>query len=247
MSRRDWLALCLAVVWAAVFFLWAALAYSAERRVDTAIVFVVDCSNSMDYQERALVREAHIAAITSPDVQQAIRELPSHAVAMAYVEFSAGRAETRIGWTLVTGLISAEAFVAPLRAADDCSIVRGNTPIDVALGQALTLLGTLPYTADRLVVDVVGDGQDNNGLENDDDVSADLPIMRAALLAIGATINGLPMVLSTTEAETLVPWYCGTATQAPNVRGGYGSFCRTLNDIADLPIELRQKIVQELY
>jgi hypothetical protein len=242
--------------------MFAALALDAvstaaaeSNHVDTALIFVVDCSGSMDAKEVRFVRDAHREAILSPDVMQAVRETSTGQVAMAYVEFAAGMAWTAADWSLVRDQGSAEAFLGSAYRTGACGKDRvsgANTPIVQGFRQALLLANQIPYGYDRLVVDVIGDGKDNSGAYVDDsreyDPAEELGNARSALLTKGAVINGLPMILGTTE-EDLVEWYCGDGAKGlePHVRGGMGSFCRTLDHIEDLPLELRHKIVEELY
>ena len=108
------------------------------------------------------------------------------------------------------------------------SILPGQTAIGEALLAALTLLGRVPATAKRNVVDVIGDGRSNNGI-------APGPI-RDRMAAANMTINGLCILH---EEPDLLAFY-----QA-EVIGGPGAFALTCKDYADFAEAMRQKLTRE--
>lgn len=85
-----------------------------HRRVDTAIVFVVDVSGSMKRHEIETARQAHAAAMLSPDVLDAIREGgDTRRIAVAYIEFG-DVAQIGIDWMIVSDAGDARLFAALL-------------------------------------------------------------------------------------------------------------------------------------
>jgi Mg-chelatase subunit ChlD len=201
--------------------------------VDVAVVFVVDTSYSMNEGELAIARAAHVAAFRSREVLAAIAREEVR-VGVAYVEFGAF-AETIVGWTVVEDPETAEVFAAALAAAPVLS--RPGTGIAEGLTEAGRLLDRAPYRAARTVVDILGDGIN----------SVPSPFHRApvaearnALLARGAIVNGMPLLIDPSEAA-LDLYYEET------VIGGPGAFSMPLTDIGQMPVALRQKIIAELF
>jgi len=215
-------------------------AYGEEiTNVDTAIVFVVDCSRTMDAKERNLTRSAHARAVQSPQVLEAIAQGYFKRIAVSYVEFS-DSATVRIPWMVVDTPESAALFARQL-LGEPCIINQQRTNIAAGLEVAYLLLSRfLTYEADRLVIDVVGDGSDNHG--------TGLAEVRKFLIDYGAVINGIPMPASSGEATRLFHYYCGDRREGIEgfVAGGLGYYCETLESIEQMELQLRRKIVLEI-
>jgi hypothetical protein len=119
------------------------------------------------------------------------------------------------------------------------------------------VLPALPAPVDRVVIDVSGDGIDN--CSDPDSVEAE----RAAVLATGATINGLPILVPGendvvgagafrapgyglrpvspgSEQTTLDRWY------REHVVGGPAAFVLAARGYGDFSRALRQKFVLEI-
>lgn len=215
---------------ASTAILWLGQARADDRPlVDVAIVFVADTSNSISTSERYLERRSHADALASEPVQSAIADTATGAIATAYVEFGS-QAWVRVGWTRIDGIEPAKAFGAAVLKAD--FTMNGETAVGAGLEVADGLIASLPYKAQRVVVDVIGNGDSNFG----DPVGP----ARAALLARGAIINGMPMIRDAADAD-LVPYY------AAQITGGPGHFNMPLTVIGDMPEALRRKILLELY
>jgi hypothetical protein len=199
----------LVIGWVAVTSLWAAaaagLAAPALRRadvpagavgttVDVELVLAVDISYSMDPEEQALQREGYIAALTSPEFLNALRQGLHGKIVAAYVEW-AGAAEQRIvvPWQVIDGRGSAEAFANAIADAPYRRAYR--TSISGVLEFAAPLFGTSGHRGLRRVVDVSGDGANNQGTM--------VTLARDELLAKGVTINGLPIMLKRPSAATM--------------------------------------------
>jgi len=178
---------CLA---AGLAFLWALAAPPAqaqtETEVDLALVIAVDISFSMDTDEQALQREGFAQAFRSQAVHDAIRRGMLGKIAVTYMEW-AGSPDQKVivPWTTLDNSESLMAFAdkiatTPLRRAQRTSI---SSAIDYSAG----LLEQSGVVATRQVIDVSGDGPNNQGrlvIEARDEA-----------LAKGITINGLPIML----------------------------------------------------
>ena len=217
---------------AAVLAMLAALpaATAQGEKVDAAVVFLVDASGSMSAVEMAMARESHASALTSSEVLSAIVGGENGRIAIAYVEF-ADRPQTRIGWTVIDGVASASAFAEAV-AQGEAPVPGSMTGLGAALMAADVLFDTLPYGTSRLVVDIVGDGRNN--------LAPHTIAGRRPLLARGAVINALPLMLS--PDDDFIDAYF-----AHEVAGGPGHFVMPIAAIDAMPTALRSKIVLELY
>lgn len=155
--------------------------------VDLELILAVDCSGSVDEVEAQLQREGYIAALTSDRVINAIKSGENRRIGVAYVEW-AGEIYQRIivDWTIVEDADSAKAVAAKI-AASPYMALRW-TSISAAIDFSVALFQKSPFESQRQVIDISGDGKNNNGR---DVVSA-----RDAAVASGIIINGLPILNS---------------------------------------------------
>lgn len=237
--RLSWLLTSLAAGWLALASPVAGfLAPSPARaeEVDLLLVLAVDISYSMDEDEQRLQRMGYIEAITSNDVINAIRDGMIGKIAVAYTEW-AGSTSQRIlvDWHLIGGRDDAEQFAAALTEAPISRAYR--TSIGEALVHAADVIRQSPHTAARKVIDISGDGPNNQG--------RNAPAARDTVVAAGITINGLPLMLKRPvygwfDIEDLDRYY------AECVIGGPAAFSVPVRDVAAFPEAIRRKLVQEI-
>jgi hypothetical protein len=158
----------------------------AESEVDLALVIAVDISYSMDPEEQALQREGFAQAFKSPLVHDAIRRGMLGRIAVVYMEW-AGAYDQRVvvPWSILDNPESILAFAdriaaTPLRRAQ-------RTSISGAIDYSVKLHEENGIEAQRRVIDVSGDGPNNQG-------RLVMPA-RDEAVAKGITINGLPIML----------------------------------------------------
>lgn len=194
--------------------------------VDVELVLAVDISYSMDPDEQALQREGYAQALISREFLQALRNGINGKIAITYVEW-AGTHDRNvvIPWRLIDGPESADAFSNELMQKPYRRASR--TSISGALEFSMPLFDNSGYRGLRRVVDVSGDGANNNG--------PPVTQVRDKLIAAGITINGLPILLkrqnyATMDIEQLDVYY------EDCVIGGPGSFV--------IPIREREKFVE---
>ena len=207
-----------------------------EERVDIALVLAVDVSRSMSLEELRIQREGYAAAIASPEVVRAIGEGAYRRIAVTLFEWANNsHAREIIGWTIIGNQADADAVSAALLA--DHSFGQRRTSISGAIDHAAGLLATVPYQADRHVIDISGDGPNNQGM----------PVTEARDRAIarGITINGLPMMTrdgfaSQFHIEDLDRYYTKC------VIGGPGAFMVPVNDWEQFAEAVRRKLVLEI-
>jgi hypothetical protein len=204
--------------------------------VDVELVIAVDVSYSMDPDEQALQREGYVRALTSRDFLQALREGANAKIAITYFEW-AGQFDQKIlmPWRLIEGPESADAVAAEIARAPYRRASR--TSISGALTFAKPLFDNSGYRGLRRVIDVSGDGANNNG--------ALLTPVRDDVLAAGITINGLPIMLkrpttSMMDIENLDVYY------EDCVAGGAGSFVIPIREREKFIEATRQKLVLEI-
>lgn len=205
------------------------LALASGQDVDAAIVLLVDMSESMDADERRILRESHADAVASETVLEAISEGEFQRVAFTYVEFG-NVAVVRVGWSIIDGRESAGRFRQRILAAPMANL--GFTGIGGGLEIARVLLAFCPCRPTKQVVDVAADGKNNT--------HPSLYLARQALLEMGAVINGLPVEIR--------PWDFDITTYfAENIVGGPAAFNLPVTGVEELPERLRQKILLDLY
>jgi hypothetical protein len=162
--------------------------------VDVELVLAVDVSYSMDPDEQALQREGYMAAITSLEFMRALREGMHGKIAMTYFEWAGvHHRQVIVPWRLIDGPESADAFSADIGRARYSRASR--TSVSGAIEFGAMLLESSGYRGIRRVIDVSGDGVNNNGPL--------VTVVRDEVVAKGITINGLPIMLKRPNPSTM--------------------------------------------
>jgi hypothetical protein len=206
------------------------------KSVDVELVLAVDVSYSMDMDELAIQREGYAQAIVSKDFLQALKTGPNGKIAVTYFEWAASSDQKIIiPWRVIDGPESADAVAAeimktPIRRAS-------RTSISGAINFAMPLFEENPYHGIRRVIDISGDGPNNNGMP--------VTIARDAALEKGVIINGLPIMVkepsySTMDIDNLDLYY------EDCVIGGPGSFVVSIKDREKFKEAIRTKLVLEV-
>lgn len=217
---------------------WGVGARAEPLPVDVELVLAVDVSWSMDRGEQAIQRDGYEAAFRSPEVQEAILNGTYGRIAVTYVEWAGQASQTTVvPWTLIDSKQAADAFAYRLSIEEPERERR--TSISSAIDFAATLFGTGNFEGLRRVVDVSGDGPNNEGRPVTD--------ARDAAVTRGLVINGLPLMTSGIEGATS---WGGIADldryYAQCVIGGPGAFIVPVHDWAQFPEAVRRKLVLEL-
>jgi hypothetical protein len=204
--------------------------------VDVELVLAVDISYSMDPEELTLQREGYVEAITSPDFLNALRGGMHGRVAISYVEW-AGIIEQKIvmPWRLIDGPATAQTVAAEIGRAPIRRAYR--TSISGALNFSAPLFDGNGFRGIRRVIDVSGDGANNQGPL--------VTLARDDVLAKGITINGLPIMLKRPNPATM---------DIPNldvyyedcVIGGPGAFVVPIREREKFREAIRTKLVLEI-
>ena len=125
---------------------------------------------------------------------QALKYGPNSKVAVTYFEWSAvSDQRIIIPWRVIEGPESADAVANEIMKTP---VRRGSrTSISGAISFALPLFEQNPYRGLRRVIDISGDGPNNNG--------PPVAGVREAALAKGVTINGLPIMVKEPSYSTM--------------------------------------------
>jgi hypothetical protein len=207
-----------------------------DPTVDVELILAVDVSYSMDLDELAIQREGYAQAIVSKEFLQALKSLPNGKISITYFEWAASNDQkVIIPWRVIDGpetadAVASEILKTPIRRAS-------RTSISGAINFAMPLFDEDPYHGVRRVIDISGDGPNNNGA----------PVLgaRDAALAKGIVINGLPIMVkepsySTMDIDNLDFYY------EDCVIGGPGSFVVSIKDRDKFKEAIRSKLLLEV-
>jgi hypothetical protein len=208
----------------------------ANPSVDVELVLAVDVSYSMDMDELALQREGYAQAIASKEFLQALKTGPNGKISVIYVEWAASSDQKIIiPWRVIDGpetadAVAGEIMKTPIRRAS-------RTSISGAINFAMPLFDENPHRGIRRVIDISGDGPNNNG--------SPVTAARDAALEKGIVINGLPVMVkepsySTMDIDNLDAYY------EDCVIGGPGSFVVTIKEREKFKEAIRTKLVLEI-
>jgi hypothetical protein len=213
---------------------------AAAEAVDLLLVLASNVSRSVDHPKFLLQRDGYAAAVSDPQVIEAIKSGPHGKIALCFVEWSGfGAQKLVIDWVAIDGAGTARKFgdlvvEAPRSFADRTSISGG---IDFALAQ----FNRAPFEAPRRTIDVSGDGTNNAG--------RDVRLARSEAVAQGVTINGL-VILSQPQvsfnAEHTNPPGGLENYYRENVVGGPGAFVMVAEDFRSFGRAIVRKMIAEI-
>jgi hypothetical protein len=204
--------------------------------VDVELIIGVDVSYSMEIDELEVQREGYAQAIVSKEFLQALKTGPNRKLAVTYFEWSApSDQKIIIPWRVIDGPETADAVA---REIMKMPVRRGSsTSISGAISFAMPLFDENPYRGLRRVIDISGDGPNNNGT----------PVTgaRDAALERGITINGLAIMLenssySIMNIDNLDLYY------EDCVIGGPGSFVMSITHRNEFKKAIRAKLIIEV-
>jgi hypothetical protein len=215
----------------------------ASEPVDLRLVLAADVSRSINDPEFALQRKGYAAAITDQRVMEAIHAGRHGAILVAFVEWAgAGEEQTVVDWTRIASDNDAQAFAGHLTDAPRSFF--GRTAIGSAIAFAFGKFAASGVDADRNVIDVSGDGVNNQGVSVEG--------ARDAAVEAGATINGLAIFNKTAAEEG---GYLAAHTNPPggidgyyrdHVIGGSGAFVLKIEDFNSFEQAMIRKLITEI-
>jgi hypothetical protein len=204
-----------------------------------ALALGLDVSASVDAAEYRLQTEGLAAALGAPSVRGALLADPGAPVALAVYEWS-GWADQRliVDWVSVTDAGVLEGVIGRLAATE-------RQPMDdsTALGAALIWGGALLARApacDRAVLDISGDGKNNDGPDPD--------MLEAEVALAGVTVNGLVIGVAGRGPEDMREVMIGemVAYFHAQVIRGPDAFVEAALGYADYERAMAKKLLREL-
>jgi hypothetical protein len=228
--------------------------------VDLQLVLAADVSSSIDDEEFALQRRGYAAALTDPRVVAAIRSGALGRIAVCLVEWSGvDRQHVSVGWRVIDGEASADAFASLLMAAP--RPFDGHTAIGAAIDFAAAQFALSGHESRRRTIDISGDGISRIGKSP--------ATARDEAVAQGIVVNGLAMV--SPPPPPFDPYHNTSPLARPliadrfsliplrldppeglaeyfraNVAGGPGSFVMVVEDLASFGTAMANKLIREI-
>jgi hypothetical protein len=207
----------------------------AATEVDLALVLAVDVSFSMEPDEQDLQRQGFVEAFRSPEVHQAIRQGMLGRIAVIYVEWSgAFDQQIIVPWIVIEQPTDGLAFAERLSQSPTHRM--SYTSLSGAINFGIRQLGQSGLQAVRQIIDISGDGANNQGRT--------VTLARDEALARGITINGLPITLkrldSAWDIDNLDLYFRDC------VIGGPGAFLVPVREKTQFVEAIRAKIIREI-
>ncbi|MEP4769299.1 MAG: DUF1194 domain-containing protein [Roseibium sp.] len=210
--------------------------YDPTNEVDVELVLAVDISQSMDTEEQEVQRAGYVSALTSQEFLDAIHVGPIGRVVVTYMEWGGVDEHFIVAdWTVIQDASSASHFASKIAEAPLRQVQR--TSIASALEKSVQMVQNNKYTGLRQVIDISGDGPNNQGGSVTD--------MRDRMISSGVTINGLPLMMksnkNTWQAMLNLDHYYEDC-----VIGGPGSFAIPVRSKEGFADAIRMKLVMEI-
>jgi hypothetical protein len=229
-----------AVAVAVAFGISHSVISAQSTEVDLLLALAADVSKSVDQQKYNIQRDGYVAAITNARVIQAIRSGRLGRIAVCYIEWSGSISQNLlIDWTLIHDAASARRFAsqlteAPRSFADLTSISAG---IDFAMAQ----IERAPFEARRRVIDISGDGDDNN-------IGREVTEARDEAIAKGVTINGIVVLDESLPSADGSPYHTTKLERyfRDNVIGGPAAFVMVAQDFSAFGNVILNKLIAEI-
>ena len=158
----------------------------AQIMVDLQLVLAVDASGSVNTYRFELQKRGYVAALRNPRVLGAILSGRTQSIALMMMQWTGPFLQREVlPWTLLKDEASVKSAAAVIEETPR-RLFGGGTSISGAIDYAMAMFPRSPFKAERRVIDISGDGANNNGRS----------VVRARDEAVGAdvTINGLPIL-----------------------------------------------------
>jgi len=213
----------LAVAAVAVSAAYMPAASAAPVKLELALL--VDVSGSVDANEYALQKGGYVQAFQSAAIQNLIAGATG-GIAVTYIEWSSSNEQSQlVGWTHLEDAADANAFAAAINGTSRA--FSGLTAPGSAINFAAPLFANNGFEG-RSVIDVSGDGEENDG--------ANTATARNTALANGIdAINGLAI-----GGAGLVAWYDA------NIKGGSNAFVIGVSQFDQFAGAVATKIGREI-
>jgi hypothetical protein len=210
---------------------------SAVEQVDMKLVLATDVSRSIDDDEGHLEREGTAEAFANPDVIKAIQGGALGRIAVAMIDFSSPEYnKVVLDWHIIRDRATALAFSELVRNAPRTPGRRTSISSALELGTLLLEGSDKDIVATRKVIDVSGDGPNNDGNP--------MTQVHDKTIANGIIVNGLPIMDDMDGGHSYFPdldkYYAGC------VVGGKGAFVVVVHSFRDFGAAMRHKLILEI-
>jgi hypothetical protein len=161
----------------------------AQENVGMQLILAADVSGSVSPARYRTQQDGYLEALGDPRVLDVIRGLDPPVLGITFIAWSRDQ-EVLVPWTRVQDASSMDTFRDRLKNTQ-----RPRIGINTLISRALLFCGRQfdqEFTGGRKVIDVSGDGDDNQGIDG-------LHEVRDALVAKGVVINGLPIIVKPPE------------------------------------------------
>jgi len=213
----------------------APAAPTAPNQVDLKLALATDVSGSVDDDEFRIQRQGTAEAFADPEVVKAIQGGSLGRIAVAMYDFSSPEfAKVIIDWHVIKDRASAEAFANLIREAPRTPGRRTSVSSALELGSLLLESSEKDIVATRRVIDVSGDGPNNDGNP--------MTEVHEKTIAQGIVVNGLPILDESGNGyfPNLDKYY------AACVAGGRGAFVVVVHSFKDFGAAMRRKLILEI-
>ena len=197
--------------------------------IDLALILAVDVSSSVDDGDYHLQMSGIAAALRDQEFIDAISGGQHGTIALCVVQWSSHHSQdVTLGWTIIGNSIQAKNTADIIDSAPR-SWTPGGTGMAAAINFCVRYFEMLGVKSTRRVIDVSGDGEDNEG--------GSPPQSRDQAVSLGITMNGLPII---SGSESIQNYY------DENVIGGPGHFLVPALNVLDFQRAIKQKLLREL-
>jgi hypothetical protein len=212
---------------------------AAAPELDLELVLAIDVSRSMDDEELELQRQGYAGAFLHPAIQAAIRGGTHGRIAVTMVEWAGAHYQRVIvPWTTIDDAQGCADFADAILATPKQSF--NWTSISGAIDFSRALFGAGGQRGTRRVIDVSGDGVNNNGRPASQ--------ARDEAVASGITINGLAIINDRPTPGGWRPFNQQPLDQhyREQVIGGPGAFLMVAEDFDSFAFAIRNKLMREI-
>ena len=234
-SGKSGKVLASALLCASLLSLPAESAPAGVQHVDLKLVIATDVSRSINDEEAAIQREGMAEAFTSSEVVKAIESGALGRIAVAMLDWSSPEFNRVVlDWTIIDGKNSAAAFAEQVRNAPRTPGRRTSISGAIEMGALMLEASEKNIVATRRVIDVSGDGPNNDGRPLSD--------THKEVIAQKIIINGLPVMDENANGyyPNLDKYFAGC------VVGGTGAFVVVVRSFKDFGAAMRRKLILEI-
>lgn len=217
----------------AVYLSVLPLSASAQSCVDVALVMALDGSGSVTATEYRFQQDAVASALRHPEVLKTIEQAGT--VAITVIKWGTAEQSTHeTPWVVIHNAQDAEQLARKVETMP--RRVWGNTGLGAAMARSLVKFEELSMCAERMIVNISGDGRDTSWKPKQS--TKPTPAAQKRLAAErNVTINALAI---SREEPDLLQYY------SQHVITGPGAFAMEIPDYASYAAAIRKKLIREI-